>query len=802
MGNYRRFFEKGLLLVCALGYVAEFIMPNVYTVVVLGLIGLIYCSICLGILIFNRIKFDWVITNGHFLTKVCNFVLLVPFVLTMMFYFADHCKRGEISSYSPRNMVNENGLYETKEYPLFISDQEDPSLFWGVYYHFVDPGNQHMTTSKSGRQRAAMAAILGYFLLNGLLVSVLISWFDRRKERWIKGEARYRCIFSSRRHYVVIGGNDMVPGLLKQLFAKEEENENPLPYIIVQTSSDVESLRREIFSELEKAQQKKVIIYYGSRNSEADLKDLCIEKAIEVYVLGENTRTDDIESYHDTINMKCLSMLYEIYKETPAGKKITELLPEVDFMREELYKVSKMEEGKDRAEGEIRHDPVNIEIENEWADRDRLICRVMFEYQTTFSVFQFFDLDDRMADYVDFVPFNYYEMCAQNVLINRELDPMKVKTQFVEGGYLPLEGTCGIRKNDKEYVHLYVVGMSRMGIAMAIEAAHLAHFPNFEKGSKRTRITFIDKNAEQEKDFFMGRFKELFAVSKWTADGKVNDPKGVDHLGGDFLDVEWEFITGGVEQPEVQEHILKATESGAKITIAICHDQSNAAHAAALYLDKKIYASDALQQVLVYNRYGNSIMEALRAGGSIYPYHNKLRNFGSASDALVLKYLEQSEQIGHSINDTYANHIPPYAINHVGDYSGKSKAACRWSSIYNGNTLWTKLRCVNFDPSVGTLSDDDIEILADLEHNRWNIEQLLMNFRTFTPEEQEEIKGRKGRSKKELKNQFKSQMAHVDICSNEALIKVDPDARKYDVELVACLPEIYAAICKESVNKD
>ena len=33
-------------------------------------------------------------------------------------------------------------------------------------------------------------------------------------------------------------------------------------------------------------------------------------------------------------------------------------------------------------------------------------------------------------------------------------------------------------------------------------------------------------------------------------------------------------------------------------------------------------------------------------------------------------------------------------------------------------------------------------------------------------------------------------------------MKVDPDARKYDVELVACLPEIYAAICKESVNKD
>ena len=793
-----RFLEKLLFFVCVLGYVVEFINPSVFIVKVLGLFGLIYCTYYVGVLFFHPIKRDWIIAQGHFLTKVGNFVLLVPFALTLLFHTVDYSKKGDIESYSTRNLVYEDSLYVSKADTAKIAAKEDPSLFWGVYYHFIDPGNQHMAASKSGRQRAAMAAILGYILMNGLLVSTLISWFDRRKEKWLKGEVRYNRFFSLWNHWVVIGGNDMVPGLLKQLFAKEEENENPLPYIIVQTSSDVESLRREIFSELEKAQQKKVIIYYGSRNSEADLKDLCIEKAIEVYVLGENTRTDDIESYHDTINMKCLSMLYEIYKETPAGKKITELLPEVDFMREKLYKVSKMEEGKDRAEGEIRHDPVNIEIENEWADRDRLICRVMFEYQTTFSVFQFFDLDDSMADYVDFVPFNYYEMCAQKVLINRELDPATVKTKFVEGGYLPLEGACGIGKNDAEYVHLYIVGMSRMGVAMAVEAAHLAHFPNFEKGRKRTRITFIDKNADQEKDFFMGRFKELFAVSKWTADGRVNEPKDVDHLGGDFLDVEWEFVTGGVEQPEVQNHIINATKSGAKITIAICHAQSNAAHAAALYLDKKIYASDALQQVLVYNRYGNSIMEALRAGGSIYPYHNKLRVFGSASDALVIKYLEQSEEIGQSINDTYANHIPPFEINPIGDFNGKSKVSCRWSSIYNGNTLWTKLRCVNFDPSVGTLSDDDIEILADLEHNRWNMEQLLMNFRTLSPEDQEEIQKGTGRTK----NQFKSQMAHLDICSNEALMKVDPGVRKYDVDLVACLPEIYSSIFSNSLNKD
>lgn len=783
-----RFLEKLLFFVCVLGYIVEFINPSVFIVKVLGLFGLIYCTYYVGVLFFHPIKRDWIIAQGHFLTKVGNFVLLVPFALTLLFHTVDYSKKGDIESYSTRNLVYEDSLYVSKADTAKIAAKEDPSLFWGVYYHFIDPGNQHMAASKSGRQRAAMAAILGYILMNGLLVSTLISWFDRRKEKWLKGEVRYNRFFSLCDHFVVIGGNDLVPGLLKQIFEKADGS---LPYIIVQTSSDVEAFRREIFSELKKKEQKKrVIIYYGNRNSVQDLKDLCVGKAYEVYILGENTRTDDIESYHDTINMKCLSMIYELYKETPKGQYITELLPDVDFIREELYKASKLEEGNARAEGQIRHDPVNIQIENEWADRERLVCRVMFEYQTTFSVFQFFDMDGKMADYVDFVPFNYYEMCAQNVLINRELDPAAVKTKFVEGGYLPLEGATGICKNDKEFVHLYVVGMSRMGVAMAIETAHLAHFPNFENGGKRTKITFIDNNAEQEKDFFMGRFKELFAVSKWTVDGKVNEPQGVEHLGGDFLDVEWEFISGGVEQPEVQKHILEATESGAKITIAICHAQSNAAHAAALYLDKRIYASDAVLQVLVYNRYGNSIMEALSSGGSIYPYHNKLRVFGSASDSLVIKYLEQSEEIGQSINDTYANHIPPFEINPIGDFNGKSKAACRWSSIYNGNTLWTKLRCVKFDPSVGTLSNDAIEILADLEHNRWSMEQLLMNFRTLSPEDQEEIQKGTGRTK----NQFKSQMAHLDICSNEALMKVDPGVRKYDVDLVACLPEIYKNI--------
>lgn len=785
MNNVYRYIDKLLLVVCALGYFTEFIAPNIFTVIILGLIGLVYCSICLGVLLFHPIKLDWTLAKGNFLSKVINFVLFVPFVLTLTFHAVDYCRDGETSSYSPRNLVDEDGLFESIKDAQSISEQEDVSLFWSVYYHFLDPGNQHMTVSKSGRQRAAAAAILGYLLLNGLLVSTLIGWFDRRKDKWVKGEVRYGRFLARRRHYVVIGGNDMVSGLLKQIFQKES-----LPYIVVQTSSDVESFRREIFSDLTLEQQKKVIIYYGNRNSELDLRDLCLAKAIEVYILGENDRADDIESYHDTINMRCLDIIYNIYKETPQGEEITMLLPEVQEMRLALFEAKNQKENRISAEEQVRQDPLNMELEKSWAQRKRLVCRVMFEYQTSFSVFQFFDLDDKMSDYLDFVPFNYYEMCAQNVLINRELDPAAVKTGFVNGGYLPLEGPSGIRENEESYVHLFVVGMSRMGVAMAIEAAHLAHFPNFEKTGKRTKITFIDKNADQEKDFFMGRFKDLFAVSKWTADGKVHAPEAVDHLGGDFLDVEWEFINGGIEQESVQNRILQAAVPEAKITIAICHSESDAAHSAALYLDKKIYESDSVQQILVFNMYGDAVIDAISSSNAIYPYQNKLRAFGSAADALVVNYLEQSEKVGQCIDLAYNGGVQGYAINPAPVFGGKSRTSCSWSAIYNGNMLWTKLRCVNFDPSTGVLSDDDVQTLALLEHNRWNMEQLLMNFRTLTAEEQQEVLNRSGRSK----GQFKAQMAHLDICSNERLLSVDPDVIHYDVDLVKCLPDIYKSL--------
>jgi hypothetical protein len=70
---------------------------------------------------------------------------------------------------------------------------------------------------------------------------------------------------------------------------------------------------------------------------------------------------------------------------------------------------------------------------------------------------------------------------------------------------------------------------------------------------------------------------------------------------------------------------------------------------------------------------------------------------------------------------------------------------------------------------------EDKKILAKVEHNRWNIERLLMSFRPLSKEEQD-----RASKDPQVKKLLKGEMAHLDICSNDRLEVVDKNAIKYD----------------------
>lgn len=69
--------------------------------------------------------------------------------------------------------------------------------------------------------------------------------------------------------------------------------------------------------------------------------------------------------------------------------------------------------------------------------------------------------------------------------------------------------------------------------------------------------------------------------------------------------------------------------------------------------------------------------------------------------------------------------------------------------------LWTKLRCIEYDGSPFDSNDEIVSILADVEHNRWNVEELLMNFRPLTREEQQKAIETSNINKNILKSEWR-----------------------------------------------
>jgi hypothetical protein len=73
-----------------------------------------------------------------------------------------------------------------------------------------------------------------------------------------------------------------------------------------------------------------------------------------------------------------------------------------------------------------------------------------------------------------------------------------------------------ITADSDKHVHFVIVGMSQMGVAMGIQAAHICHFPNFVTKGIKTKITFIDENAEREMNFLQGRYLHLFEETDYS----------------------------------------------------------------------------------------------------------------------------------------------------------------------------------------------------------------------------------------------------------------------------------------------
>ncbi len=821
---------------------------------ILGLVGAFYLINMLFLMIFRRIDFDWKLMNGHFSRRIICIVVLLPFFLTFVLGLTMHV--GKVYNLdvvgSPKELIYEENLYAANDsLPNEIrNNQRSPSLLWIVYCHFMDPGNQHMSTSMAGRGWTALFAILGVILLNGILISIFTNWFDKRREHWVRGEIRYARFFLKKDKFaVVIGANEIVSAVIKNLLSHKVEGEINFKcegnnkYVILQTCKEAIDIREELSSHLTDDELRRVVIYNAQRDSKIELEKLFIENATEIYILGESTLQEPCETYHDAMNMRCVNMI-------------------ADYLDEH--------NSKDKKTG------VN--------GSHKKVCKVMFEYQTTYSVFQYSDMPEKVSNNIVFIPFNSYEAWAQKVMVegvfdNRSFDNVKdiqltstgASSYYIE--YTPLDGK-GISCDSDEYVHFIVVGMSKMGVAMGVQAMFQAHYLNFRKA--RSRITFIDTNADKEIHFFKGRYMHLFGLVRnkyfdanncdsamlipdngWTDPAEQADYKWA-HLskdGKNFIDLEIEFVKGEIESDGVRQYLRNISEDEhSKLTIAVCLTQTHESIAASLYMPVEIYKK--VQEIWVYQREASDILTNLNGAKRNDRRYKKIRPFGMMYGEYMRDrslYLKSVMANGAYKNDESMKNINMGDKNTYKDLRMSWKTlsiANKWSNKFFVDTMYQKIRGIVpelFDGEnvAGAYKnklfkdgvDKNIEsvlieafkknevILGQCEHNRWNVQQLLMEFSPCGKHDDEEccmlnnayreisLKKQEYDEKSlpdvirlafnKAKTDFKSKKEnlkesedriHPNICGYSHLDDVDFGAKQFDINMNNAIPMILVKV--------
>ena len=560
--------------------------------------------------------------------------------------------------------------------------------------------------------------------------------------------------YKLKNHIVIIGYDTIVPSIISEIIKHPQYSNSK---IVLQTSSSIDEIRNDLLSKLPKKISKGIILVHAPRQSVEELELLYTTNAKEIFVVGDRSQKD-----HDAENMYTFETLVSIH---------------------EKHSLS-----------------------------ERKSMTIWFENEASYAALQLNDINSNWQKYFEFRPYNFYKRWANRLLTNSDYGTGSSKIVYPELDH------DGIGVDSSKHVHLIIVGMNRMGTALAKEAAHMMHFPNFDEvsGKNRTRITFIDDKADIEKDFFIGRYAGYFDIasnilykdlsgSDNSDNKKTSDEK--EKAKSHYLDVQFEFIKGRIESENVRKWIKnELKDKDAIITIAICVHNPSQSFGMAMYLPEEVYTrgrdnKDKPWEVIDKDKVVNIFVRQEKTGSLIKSFGDSAKSnsannkkypniypFGMIDDSFAIDY--------------YSNHLA-MAFNYIYDYYFKYNetlpcslpsheellkswkgisTANKWSNLYLADSIEFKLRSFNLDKDsvkYTIFTEEQIEKMAYTEHCRWNMEKLLMGYRGLNEQEVSE----KIDSKKLKKNMFVHHLIkpYKDLKDKE---------KQLDINIIKKLPDI------------
>lgn len=414
----------------------------------------------------------------------------------------------------------------------------------------------------------------------------------------------------------------------------------------------------------------------------------------------------------------------------------------------------------------------------------KLFCHLLLQSNATLRLLQTTDFNDDIREKIDIYPFTMLEVGSRAIRLDYE--PITIQSQ--------------------KTVHLVLFGMGDMSEAIAINAAHVAHYPNFVRDSKlRTRITVVSENARKCYRQWTARYKYLFDNSYYRVvtprEKEVisffHKPKYAEHGIDDFVDIEWEFVEASVHDDMLKDKLRLWSDENSKqlLSVVFAHDDDKINLEEVRTLPSEILKSNV--HVYCYQK-SKSFVSLLKMEDI-----DNIKFFGMYGEGydVRLPLIRMAKTVNYIYHLCYKDNIANwegrlvYAVEIDKELRDtlwdKLSSVKRQSNVSNAMNIPTKLHSVNIEDKdwekFYDISQNDIEILAQVEHNRWSVEELILGWRPCNAEEDKLVE-----SDISQKDVLKKRKIHYDLRPYKDL---RPDASGksvtiYDLCLCACLPLI------------
>ena len=368
----------------------------------------------------------------------------------------------------------------------------------------------------------------------------------------------------------------------------------------------------------------------------------------------------------------------------------------------------------------------------------RLECYLILDNLTSLWLLQTVGIPQKVSEKVDVFATTVEDLLAKTIFVRLPGIPVM---------FPPLDRDV-ISRDSEMTVHLVLVGFSSQAEALAINAALVAHYPNYCRDNRlRTRITIIDDNIYDGKEQIIQRYVHLFDNSYYRTIN-LNDvnPQCVVHRPvyeskrKDFVDVEWEFVNGNVRNEAVRQKLSEwSGDKRQQLTICICHTDCSRNFNEAFALPQAVYE---MQVPIFCHAEGYDTLFSFVHPNIAY---SSIYTFGKSHCTIeilrILKALAQRVNYVYNHCFSLTSEAPSSIDINVmeSQWQQISSLPKQYSNIFNAMTLGTKMHSIGHGADnwkeYYALTLEEINMLTEVEHNRWSVEELILGYRPVTDEE-------------------------------------------------------------------